>query len=212
MMTRQAVAGIGLFWVAGLMGCAGSQGGPPEVEPAGEGAEAETQSSPHERTAGQQVGTLDNDDITIRIRTDRMIIDLTTLSPEILQYATEDLQQTFERILENHLDELSGRMEDYRPFLVIYRAQNEEARYEPFELNIQAEGSLYRPAEIIPITANFHRWVLGPLEISQALYFYDRSIDLRASLLFEYLRWENSTGWTRVIARWEQAQARFRKG
>ena len=137
-------------------------------------------------------GTLSQDDITVPLRSGELQIKWVPLSEWVLRLTAPD---TYDRLngykvsrSEEILDRTarSGRRDWPLVAFVTFFSREVEESYEPNDLQIDNQGRLYRPFEIIPVTPGFGRNRLDQQETQIGLYLFDAAIDLDLPVVLRY--------------------------
>ena len=150
-------------------------------------------------------GRLVKADITVTMRGGDLEVSVTVLDESILRYATKEMRDYLNTLIEEHLaDNMNYNPDDPNrpiPFLINFRALGQEVRYEPHELIIYNYGQEYKPIDIVAISPRFFdRVAYIRQKPVAAIYLFDHGIDLNSRDLtisyFDVLVFRN---WLRII-------------
>ena len=83
--------------------------------------------------------------------------------------------------------------------------------YDPTLLHIRSEGSTFHPLRIIPVSERFERRVVDLYQTVYAIYLFEPSVDLNATLDFRYEELSSGGAWRALINRVQRALARQEK-
>ena len=158
-------------------------------------------------------GTLNTNDISIVLRGQGLIIKITPIDDEILQYCSPDVRRTFKTLRQNQEDlQYYYPDTDLRMFYVIFQAIEDRTRYEPDEIEIEHQGNFFRPVDILPLSDEFDLLVLEKkyLSLSSAIYLFDASIDYFEPLRFLYRNEIQNNRWNEIIRRLDNEKRRFK--
>ncbi|MFP3948637.1 MAG: hypothetical protein ACLFWG_07890, partial [Longimicrobiales bacterium] len=155
-------------------------------------------------------GTLRQDAVTLRLRSQDLLIKVTPLDPAVIRVLASD---TWER--------LRGLREGTRPvlvrttgivepdlFLVSFFSYEQEVAYEPEDVHLLNRGLRFRPRGIRPVTPGWGRQRLAQEETQMAVYAYDSGLDLEQDLVAEYQD-VSAGGWERILQDVQAERARI---
>ena len=202
----------------GVLGCAAPAR---ETPPAGDvDAAADTAApSPTPPTLGTRAaGTLSWEELSVRMvgreTSAGLQIDVTTLEPSALEVAAPDIRSYLEDLLRRaRVDSRLSEREigELKAFLVGFTGFEKEVHYDPTLLHIRSEGSTFYPSRIIPVGERFERRVVDLYQTVYAVYLFDPSVDLNATLDFRYEELSSGGAWRSLINRVQRARARQEK-
>ena len=200
----------------GALGCAAPGGETPPPgdtgTPAGEEAAAPppaTEAPP--AGAASASGYLSWEDLSVRMvgqgPTAGLRIDVTTLSPDAVRLASDDIR--------SYLGDQRGRIAERVPgqdadrltaFLVGYTGFEKEVGFDPTRLQIRSEGSSYYPRHVLPLSAKFDRRIVGLYETVYGIYLFPAGLDLLGTLEFQYDNLSSGGAWREVVRRVQRAK------
>ncbi|HUP20139.1 MAG TPA: hypothetical protein VM778_09320 [Gemmatimonadota bacterium] len=163
--------------------------------------------------AGRTLGYLGWEDLSVRMvgegATAGLRIDITTLDDEAVALAADDVRTYLEDMKTRIPDAVPAQAaREMRAFLVAFSGFEKEVRFDPSRLQLRSEGSSYYPRYVVPVSREFDRRLVGLYETVYAIYLFDASIDLRATLEFQYAELTTGGAWRAVVERIERARGR----
>lgn len=204
------VRGWGLIaWgvaVAGAGGCA------PAAVP-----EAEAVPAPESRRVGavgrEQPGSLRQREISVRLASGALQIEVTPLAGWVLEAAAPDTRDRLRRIAEAYGPELAGRTGAEEPalFLVSLSSRRHGTVFAPDDLHMVSRGLRERPLAIRAITPGWGSRRLSQQATEAAVYAYGGGLDLTRELTVVYQEVEDSS-WRAKVAAIEAERARIGRG
>jgi hypothetical protein len=169
--------------------------------------EAETWSAALENRSGAShpltpigYGTLSQDDITVLLQADGLLIKVVPLSEWVIRLTAPDTYRRLNGYKVSRADEILDltRRDGERGWplvaFVTFFSRAVEESYEPYDLQIRNQSRLYRPFDIIPVTPDFGRARLDQQESQVALYLFPPEIDLDLPTTVRY-RSDESNRW-----------------
>ena len=210
------------LWIALALGALGCAAPVQETPPAGDVATAADTlppSPPAAPTFGTRAaGTLSWEEMSVRMvgreTSAGLQIDVTTLEPSALEVAAPDIRVHLEDLLRRaRVDSgLSEReISEMKTFLVGFTGFEKEVHYDPTLLHIRSEASTYYPRRIVPVSERFERRVVDLYQTVYAVYIFEPSVDLNATLDFRYEELSTGGAWRALINRVQRARARQEK-
>lgn len=154
-------------------------------------------------------GTLRQDEISVRMTTGDLRIEITPLAPGVLEAAAPDTKRRLERIAAAHRPKLdSGAVgEDPVLFLVTFSTDRPAATFEPRDLHMISRGLRERPVSVDPISPNWSDRRLSQRGAALAVYAYRSAVDLSRELVVAYQGSEDSS-WAGILAAVEAERGR----
>jgi hypothetical protein len=188
-----------------------------ETPPPGDVAVADTTAPavPPPVAGTRSASTLNWEELSVRMvgreTSAGLRIDVTTLAADALEVAAPDIR-TYLLDLVRRAQEQSGiperDMREMTAFLVGFTGFEKEVRYDPTLLHIVSEGSTFYPVRIVPVSQGFERRVVGLYQTVYAVYLFDPSLDVNATLDFRYAELASGSAWRALVNRVQRAQAR----
>jgi len=197
------------FLVGSLVGCGTAL--PPPPSPAGQEDVSEEASG----LLPSGFGTLVQDQITLRIRKEQLLIKVTPLEEWVIRLTAPDTYARLQGLARLHGDNAARGMGGSPSlFLVSLFSYQPDVTYEPEDLLLVNRGLRYRPRGIAPITPSWGTQRLGQQEARMAVYAYDGGMDLETDLVVEYQELRNEVWRDRIVPllRTEEAKVRARSG
>lgn len=162
------------------------------------------------------LGTLHQDQISLRLQSGDLIIKVTPLDEGIIRLTAPD---TYERLrsLVGIYGERAAGANSASPsslFLVSLFSYKPDVIYEPEDLLLVNRGLRLRPIGIAPITPSWGTQRLGQQETRMAIYAFEGGIDWEAELVAEYQQLRNELWRDQVLplVQAERAKVRARGG
>lgn len=194
------VAGVG---VAGWAGCApapapGTVGGP-VAEP-----------RRVEVVDPARSGSLTQEQISVRLTTGALRIEVTPLTAWVLEAAAPDTRDRLVRLAEAHEPEMARLAATSQPviFLVSLSTRQQGTTFQPDDLHMVSRGLRERPLAIRAITPGWGSGRLSQQVTDMAVYAYGDRIDLTRELTVAYQGVEDSS-WLRKVAAIEAERGRI---
>ena len=186
-----------------MLGCAGA------VEPGRTGALALPGDLGALVPAGY--GTLFQDQFTLALEKDGLLIKVTPLHESVILLAAPDTYTRLHRLAESNRTalEADAYASTVSLFLVSFFSRQPNITYEPEDLHILNRGLRYRPFAVRAITPGWGGQRLGQEESQMAVYAFDEAIDLEIDLAADYQGRENS-GWAIIQSTLRAELARVR--
>lgn len=171
---------------------AGAETDEPPVAAEAWSAELENRSGASQPLVPVGYGTLSQDEITVPLRASGLQIKWVPLSEWVLRLTAPD---TYRRLngykvsrAEEILEQTQRAGERAWPLVtfVTFFSQEVEESFEPYDLQVENQGRLYRAFEIIPVTPGFGRDRIDQQETQIALYLFPPEIDLDLPTIVRY--------------------------
>lgn len=149
-------------------------------------------------------GTLRQDDFTIQLTAGPVHIKMTPLDEGVIRLAAPDTYQRLHRMVSSRsqqireMAEAAGIRGEPKVFLVSFFTREQQATFEPTNVELLSQGILFFPQGILPLTPGWGRQLLRQEETQSALYIYDPAIDLNIPFDVEY-RGVRSFAWSGII-------------
>jgi hypothetical protein len=164
------------FTVLALMGCA---------------APVRGQSGERVRALPPGYGTLSQNDLALRVRSDELEIRLIPLDPRVTRLLARDAYQSILGLVESHrrgIDSVASRAGVSQPglALVSFFGLRPDVRFDAQTLTLLIRSRVFRPIGTIPLTPRFTSGQLGVREQASALYVFEESIPVDDSFTLSY--------------------------
>lgn len=136
-------------------------------------------------------GTLNQNDVALRLRNDDIEIRFIPLDSRVTRLLANDAYQSFRTLVETRrraIDSVASRAGVTEPglALVSFFGQRSEARFDPQTLTLQIRNRVFRPLGVIPINPRFTSQQLGVREQASALYLFEEDIPVNDSFSVSY--------------------------
>ena len=136
-------------------------------------------------------GTLNQNDLALRVRNDDIEIRFIPLDPRVTRLLANDAFQSFRTLVETRrraIDSVASRAGVTEPglALVSFFGQRSDARFDPQTLTLLIRNRLFRPLGVIPINARFTSQQLGVREQVSAIYLFEEEIPVNDSFSLSY--------------------------
>lgn len=189
----------------------------PGVEPGERPAPAERSAGPAvEQTADRALvppghGTLRQDDFTVTLRADALLIKVTPLTEEVIRLAAPDTYGRLHALAESRREEAASAAGTDSPelFLVSFFSYQPDVPFQPEDLQLVHQGRLLQARTILPLAPGWGRQRLQQQETQAAVYAFDGRIDFLQPIAVRYGLQENM-GWAQIIPRLEVERAKVR--
>lgn len=200
---RARTSVLTLLFVSGAWACTGASG-----------VQSPVPDPPTDELVPIGHGRLSQDDFTLTLFTEGLLIKVTPLSEAVIRLAAPDTYQRLHGLAESHRAVIEGGGgAGVHPLLVSFFSRGQNLGFEPEDLTVSAQGIHYRPTVISPVTPGWGSQRLRQEETQSAIYGYDQAINLDLGFTVEYGE-ARDTGWTRILStlRSERARVRARAG
>jgi hypothetical protein len=136
-------------------------------------------------------GTLNQNDVALRVRNEDIEIRFIPLDPRVTRLLANDAFQSFRTLVETRrraIDSVASRAGVTEPglALVSFFGQRSDARFDPQTLTLLIRNRLFRPLGVIPINARFTSQQLGVREQVSAIYLFEEEIPVNDSFSLSY--------------------------
>ncbi len=154
-------------------------------------------------------GSLRQDEFTVQLRKDALLIKVTPLAESVIRLAAPDTYQRLHRLAAN----LGGqaRTRAGRPeatlFLVSFFSYQPDTFYEPESLQIVARGRQLSAAAMVPLTPAWGQQRLRRQETESAVYAFPAEVDVGLPFQVRY-GMEESDAWRQILPVLDRERAR----
>lgn len=186
------VAGTACGGAATRQASEGAETDPPPLPAEGWSAELETRSGTARPLVPVGYGTLSQDAITVQLRAEGLQIKWVPLSEWVIRLTAPDTYRRLNGYKVSRSDEIlratseAGERDWPLVALVTFFSREVEESFEPYDLQVNNQGRLYRAFEIIPVTPGFGRDRIDQQETQVALYLFPAEIDLGLPTIVRY--------------------------
>lgn len=137
------------------------------------------------------LGSLRQDNLTIRLRTDALEIRFLPLDPRILKLLSPDAYASLTGLIQSQrqaIDSVARLQGVSRPglALVSFYGVQPNANFDADVLNLSIRNRLVRPAGIVPYTPGFTEQRLDVRQLASAIYLFDEPIPVFEPFELQY--------------------------
>lgn len=157
------------------------------------------------------LGSLRQDEITLQLRREGLLVKVTPLHEGVLRLTAPDTYGRLSRIRDaslGALNEQSGTTA-LQTFLVSFFSYQPDMRFEPEDLHLFSLGLRYRPLAIAPMTAEWGAQRLDQQDTQSAVYAFDGQAGLTSDLVVEYAG-ARTDEWLRILTALQAERGRVR--
>lgn len=156
-------------------------------------------------------GTLRQDDVSLRLRSTTVQIQVVPLDERITRLLAPDTYSSLHRLVESKADEVAeaaNRLGISEPslFLVTFFGLERDARFNPDDLTITSQNRLFRPAQTFPLSPLWSAQQLGQRETATAIYLFEDGIRTLDPFIVEYVGQRNAN-WEQILRTVERERA-----
>lgn len=177
-----------------LAGCAGNP------RPAGAQDAPADDAAAAERVQPIGHGTLKQDEFTMGLRADALLVKVTPLEESVIMLAAPDTYGRLRSLRESRMSEAQSATYGNAPqmFLVSFFSYQPDVPFQPEDLQIEHQGRLMRAATVLPLTPSWGKNRLAQQETVTAVYVFSEPINYELPIVVRYGMFENSE-WQRII-------------
>lgn len=146
------------------------------------------------------LGTLKQDEFTMGLRSEALLVKVTPLDEAIIRLAAPDTYNRLHALRESRFKDAKARTSTDLPqlFLVSFFSYQPDVTFQPEDLQIEHQGRLLRASAIMPLTPTWGKGRLGQQEIATAVYAYSEPFNFELPMTVRYGMFENGE-WQRII-------------
>jgi hypothetical protein len=157
-------------------------------------------------------GTLNQNDLALRVRNEDLEIRFIPLDPLVTRLLANDAFQSLRSLVETKrraIDSVASRAGVNAPglALVSFFGLRPDTRFDPQTLTLLIRNQVFRPLGVIPISANFTSQQLDAREQASALYLFEEDIPVNDSFSLSYADLQ-SEDWQTKQPRLDRERAR----
>jgi len=136
-------------------------------------------------------GTLNQDDLALRVRNEDVEIRFIPLDPLVTRLLANDAFQSLRSLVETRrrsIDSVASRAGVTEPglALVSFFGLRPDTRFDPQTLTLLIRNRVFRPLGVIPISAKFTSQQLNAREQASAIYLFEEDIPVNDSFSLSY--------------------------
>ena len=165
--------------------------------------QAQSPASPKDSTSAEVpagLGTLKQDEFTMGLRSEQLLVKVTPLHESIIRLAAPDTYNRLHSLRDSRAQEARARSSTEAPelFLVSFFSYQPDVTFQPEDLQIEHQGRLLRPAAMLPLTPNWGKGRLNQQEIATGIYIFAEPFNYEQPIVVRYGMNENAE-WNRII-------------
>ena len=143
------------------------------------------------RAAPVSYGTLNQNDLALRMQNDDLEIRFIPLDPEVTRLLANDAFQSLRSLVEGRrraIDSVASRAGVSVPglALVSFFGLRADSRFDPQTLTLLIRNRTFQPLGVIPITGKFSSQQLNTREQASAIYLFEEDIPVSDSFTLSY--------------------------
>lgn len=143
------------------------------------------------RAAPVSYGTLNQNDLALRMQNDDLEIRFIPLDPEVTRLLANDAFQSLRSLVEGRrraIDSVASRAGVSVPglALVSFFGLRADSRFDPQTLTLLIRNRTFQPLGVIPITGKFSSQQLNAREQASAIYLFEEDIPVNDSFSLSY--------------------------
>lgn len=156
-------------------------------------------------------GSMLQDEITLTLRSDSVILKVTPLEEWVIRLTAPDTWSRLSSLSSVHRAEVVRQTGAATPslFLVSFFSQTPGAAFHPQDVQIENRGHRQRPLVIRPLTQGWGEERLEQERAQLAVYAFTDEVDLEQPLTIEYSN-DVAAGWDAILRRLEVERGRAR--
>jgi hypothetical protein len=146
-------------------------------------------------------GTLKQDDFTMGMRSEALLVKVTPLDESIIRLAAPDTYNRLHALRVSRARDAQSQTsgsEAPQLFLVSFFSYQPDVTFQPEDLQIEHQGRVLRAAAILPLTPTWGKGRLSQQEVATAIYAFGEPINYDLPMTVRYGMFENAD-WLRII-------------
>lgn len=152
---------------------------------------AAAQAAGQVQAAPVSYGTLNQNDLALRVRNEDVEIRFIPLDPLVTRLLANDAFQSLRSLVETKrraIDSVASRAGVSEPglALVSFFGLRPDTRFDPQTLTLLIRNRVFRPLGVIPISAKFTSQQLNAREQASAIYLFEENIPVNDSFSLSY--------------------------
>jgi hypothetical protein len=160
-------------------------------------------------------GTLRQDDLSVRLESSNLQVRAMPLDESIIRLLSPDSYRAMSELKRSKTDAIATIARRYGVrelsvwYVSFFAVQRGETRFSPREFIITNVGRDFRPLDVIPLTPGFGEQRLRQNGRQDALYVFDRQVDVQQPLTVSYETARNES-WGALLPQIERERAAVR--
>ena len=156
-------------------------------------------------------GTLGQDDIGIRLRTQDFVISVIPLDEGVIRLLAPDTYRSMNRLLESKANDLADAARRHgisspAVFLVSFFGTQTRTRFDAEALTITGQSRLFRPRAFLPMSPSFGDRQVNQRETATAIYIYEDGLRLFDPFTIGY-DGVSTNEWARILRTLDRERA-----
>jgi hypothetical protein len=149
-------------------------------------------------------GTLRQDDVSLRLRTPTLQVQVVPLDEHVIRLLATDTYQSLHRLVESKsadVSEAASRFGMSGPptlFLVTFFGLQASARFDPEVITVESQNRLFRPVAVLPLSPRWSGQQLGQRETASAIYLFESGVRILDPLVLSYES-ARTDAWEQII-------------
>ena len=148
-------------------------------------------------------GTLRQESVSLRVRTDRVQIQVVPLDERVIRLLAPDTYNSLHRLTRSKEAEVEvaarrNGLRDPTLFLVTFFGLQPDARFSPEDLTVTSQNRLFRPIDILPLSPLWSGHQISQRETAMAIYLYGDGIRVLDPFVVEYALIRNDS-WEQIL-------------
>jgi hypothetical protein len=154
-------------------------------------------------------GTLRQDEFTVALRSDELLVKVTPLAESVIRLAAPDTYNRLNALAETRREAAVSLTRSNKPelFLVSFFSYEPDVTFQPEDLQLVYQGRQLRAAAILPLSALWGQQRLQQQETATAIYAFDTELDYELPIVVRYGIEENDA-WSRIISKLQVERAK----
>lgn len=154
------------------------------------------------------LGTLRQEEITVSLRSDALLIKVTPLAESVIRLTAPDTYGRLHGLAESRRARAERAVADPELALVSFFSYEPDVIFQPDDLELVYRGQILRPITILPITSGWGSQRLRQGETQNAIYVFRQEIDYDIRALVVRYGSERSDAWSRIVPRLQTERSR----
>jgi hypothetical protein len=136
-------------------------------------------------------GTLRQDEIAVLFEVGSIQVRLLPLDPRVVRLLASDTDRSLTELVLTRAEEIERAarqhgLRRFHLFLVTFFGLQPRAQFDPEGITLTSENRLFRPAAIVPLSAQWSQLELNQRETASAIYLFEDGITLLEPIAVSY--------------------------